>query len=190
MRAKEPVPLLPVVQEALWRERKLQIAYRRGDDTLVERMVDPLGLVAKGSVWYLVAGVGDEVRSYRVSRIAAAELTEESAARPRDFDLATYWEESAASFRARPANYTMRARVRAEIVPVLPYAGRFARVGPVGEEDEAGWHEVSIGFDAEDIARDYALGFGDRLEVLAPRELREQVVEAARSVIAFYGQRV
>ena len=188
-RAEEAVPFLGVVQDAVWQERRLRMSYGQAECGATERVVEPLGLVAKGGVWYLVAGVGGDVRSYRVSRIAAAELTGERALRPPDFDLAAYWEQSAARFRAQPPNYLMRARVRPDIVPVLAYAGRFARVGPAGPADAEGWHEVSIGFDAEDLARDYALSFGDRLEVLEPRELREKVVEAARGVLAFYDKK-
>lgn len=52
------VPTLPLVQEAIWGERKLRIVYQRGEGRDVERIVDPLGLVAKGSLWYLVAAHG------------------------------------------------------------------------------------------------------------------------------------
>ena len=43
----------------------------------MDRLIEPLGLVAKGSVWYLVAVAEGEPRNYRVSRIRSAELTEE-----------------------------------------------------------------------------------------------------------------
>jgi predicted DNA-binding transcriptional regulator YafY len=188
-RAEEAVPLLNVVQDAVWQERRLRMTYGQGECEAPARVVDPLGLVAKGSVWYLVAAVGGEVRSYRVSRIAAAELTDDPVARPPDFDLAAHWERSAERFRAQPPNYTMKARVRPDILPVLPYAGRFARVAPAGLADAEGWLEVSIGFDAEEMARDYALSFGDRRELLEPCELREKVVEAARRAVAFYEQK-
>src|SRR5215468_2621132 len=69
--SEEAVPLLPVLQEAVWRERKLRFTYLRGDGVMVERVVDPLGLVAKGSIWYLVAAVEGEPRSYRISRLKA-----------------------------------------------------------------------------------------------------------------------
>ena len=47
------------VAEAIWSERRLRFMYQRGPDCdEVEREVDPLGLVAKGSAWYLVARVG------------------------------------------------------------------------------------------------------------------------------------
>ena len=37
--------------------------------------VEPLGLVAKGSVWYLVATVDGQSRTYRVSRVQEAAVT-------------------------------------------------------------------------------------------------------------------
>src|SRR5437870_3204813 len=72
-RPEEAVPLLPLLQEAIWLERKLHFIYQSGVGcNAIERLADPLGLVAKGSVWYLVAAVGGEVRSYRVSRVQNA----------------------------------------------------------------------------------------------------------------------
>src|SRR5215831_19484567 len=54
-RPDESIPFLPVLQEAIWRDRKLAMTYGRGGGCdPVDRLVDPLGLVAKGSVWYLV----------------------------------------------------------------------------------------------------------------------------------------
>src|SRR3712207_7664928 len=53
-----------------------------------------LGLVAKGSTWYLIAAVEGEPRTYRVSRILAAQPTEESFTRPDTFNLAEYWDQS------------------------------------------------------------------------------------------------
>lgn len=58
--AAEPVPHLPTLLEALWRNRKLHTIYRRNDGKISERLLDPLGLVAKGSTWYLVAWNGDD----------------------------------------------------------------------------------------------------------------------------------
>src|SRR5881628_2342292 len=48
----ENLSMLPVVQDAVWRDRKLAFRYWRAGRELVERTVDPLGLVAKGNTWY------------------------------------------------------------------------------------------------------------------------------------------
>lgn len=187
-RAEEAVPLLHVLQEAVWQERRVRMLYGRGEcDAPLERTVDPLGLVAKGSVWYFVAGTdGGEVRSYRVSRVQDVELLDEQITRPADFDLAAFWEQSSAQFRAHLPEYRVRVRVRQEIVARMPYAGRFARIERVGEPDAEGWVEVALRFDVEEMACEYALGFGTQLEVLEPATLRERVLAAAQNVVAFY----
>lgn len=186
-RSEEDVPLLHVLQDAVWHERKLRLMYGGGGECdAVERVVDPLGLVAKGSVWYLVAAIEGEVRSYRVSRVQSVEVLDGACVRPSGFDLATFWEQSAAQFRAQLPRYQVLARVRPEIVARLPFAGRFARVEQTGPTDEEGWVHVSLRFDVEEMACEYALGFGTLLEVLEPLTLREKVTEAARSVVAFY----
>lgn len=188
--AEETVPMLHTLQDAIWQERKVRMSYGRGECGTSERLVDPLGLVAKGSVWYMVAAVEGEVRSYRVSRIESAEILDETAARPHDFDLAAFWEKSSELFRTQMPRYHVRARARREIVQRLRFAGRFARVEEVGDVDSEGWVEVRLRFDVEEMACEYALGFGTQLEVLEPEALREKVAQAAREVVAFYEQRV
>ncbi|MCA1849611.1 MAG: WYL domain-containing protein, partial [Acidobacteria bacterium] len=118
-----------------------------------------------------------------------AELMNEPCVRPPDFDLASFWEQSAAQFRAHLPSYRARVRMRPEIIPRMPYAGRFARVEQTGQADEEGWVEVMLRFDVEEMACEYALSFGTQLEVLEPLALREKVLEAAKSVVAFYSQR-
>ncbi len=186
-RHEEAVPLLPVLQEAIWSERKLRFSYQRGagcDE--VEREVDPLGLVAKGSAWYLVAHVGDDVRSYRISRISGATVLDESCVIPQGFDLAAFWEQSTTTFKANLPKYMAKFRVAPEVFPRLRFAGRFARVGDTVETDPSGWLVVPVGFDVEEMACEYALGFGSKLEVLEPRSLREKVIAAAQEVVKFY----
>jgi predicted DNA-binding transcriptional regulator YafY len=185
-RAEESVPHLHALQEAIWQERRVRLTYARGECEAVERLADPLGLVAKGSVWYLVAAVEGEVRSYRVSRVRGVEMLAEPCRRPPDFDLAAFWEQSAAEYRAHLPGYRALVRVRREIVARMPYAGRFARIERTGQPDKDGWVEVALRFDAEEIACEYALGFGTQLEVLEPTALRERVLTAARNVVDFY----
>ena len=189
-RSEEAAPLLHALQDAVWQERKVRMLYHRDRCEAVTRLVDPLGLVAKGSVWYFVAAVDDaEVRSYRVSRIESVEVMNAPCIRPPDFDLASFWEQSAAQFRAHLPSYYVKARVRSEIVPRMRYAGRFARIERMGRTDGEGWVEVWLRFDVEEMACEYALGFGTQLEVLEPPALREKVVNAAKNIVAFYTQR-
>lgn len=184
----EAVPCFQAVQEAVWGERRLEMTYERGfDGEPVERRVDPLGLVAKGSVWYLVAAVEEEVRWYRVSRISAARVLDEAARLPEGFDLAAFWERSSAEFKASIPRFYATFRVHPEVLPRLWAAGRFAKVERVGEVDEEGWTRVEMRFQFEEEAAEVALSFGPRLEVLDPPSVREHVANLARAVVAFYG---
>ncbi|MGH9901925.1 MAG: helix-turn-helix transcriptional regulator [Pyrinomonadaceae bacterium] len=184
--ATEAVPFLHTLQQAVWQARRLRFVYGRGGDCPVERLADPLGLVAKGGAWYLVAAVDGETRSYRVSRVQEAEILDEPCARPAGFDLAAFWEESAARFRANLPRYTAVVRAAPEIFGRMPFAGRFARVGEAEGPDAEGWMKVTVRFDVEEMACEYALSFGPRMEVLEPPSLREKVVKMAASVVAFY----
>jgi predicted DNA-binding transcriptional regulator YafY len=183
------IPFLSAIQEAVWQGRKLYLEYERSGCEPVERIVDPLGLVAKGSVWYLVAAVGDDIRSYRVSRVSKAGIRDEPSARPEGFDLESYWEQSTDRFKQSLPRYAVKVRVTPRALHRMPYAGRFAKIENVGSSDEEGWVEVLLRFDAEEVACEYVLGFGSQMEILEPRELRDKVVEMAKRVIEFYEQR-
>lgn len=188
-RPAEAVPHLPTLQEAVWQEHKVALTYRRGDGAVVERLVDPLGLVAKGNAWYLVAAVEGETRTYRVSRVADARPTDEPCARPAGFDLAAFWEQSAAAFQTALKRYAATVRVAPDALAAARGVGLYGRVEREDAPDAEGWTTLNIKFDAPHEAREYALRFGDRLEVVAPAELRAAVIETAARVVAFYAGR-
>lgn len=187
-RQEDAVPLLPALQDAIWRERKVKLSYQRGDDTAVERLADPLGLVVKGSTWYLVAAVEGELRTYRVSRVTAAELTGEPALRPPGFDLAAYWADSSAAFVANLPRYTVTALVTPETLTRMRFARGWARIEQVDDPGADGRQRVVLRCEEEEDACEYALGFGPGMEVLEPPELRARVVAQARAALDQYAR--
>src|ERR1043165_3877879 len=189
-RREEAVPFLPVLQEALWLGRKLTITYQRGEDCEpVKRLLSPVGLVAKGSVWYLVGSVDGHVRTYRVSRISQAEVLDEAAPIPLDFNLAEYWEQSASTLKSSASKYLATFWVSPAVVLRLGFAGRFARVRETDETDARGWKKVQVGFDVEEMACEYAVPFGPNLEVIEPETLRQKVIAMTRATLEFYANR-
>jgi predicted DNA-binding transcriptional regulator YafY len=54
------------------------------------------------------------------------------------------------------------------------------------QPDDHGWVRIYLRFDVEEMACEYALSFGTQLEVLEPLALRHKVIDAAKSVVAFY----
>ena len=185
--ADEQVPHLHTVQEAVWRGRQLLFAYGSDCGEASERAVDPLGLVAKGGVWYLVARAADgEVRSYRVSRVTSARVSEEPCERPAGFDLAAFWAESVARFKSHAPSFHATFRAHKSVLHLLPYAGRFSRVESLGEADADGWASVHMRFQFEEDAAGLALGFGTKVEVVEPVDLRERILRTAEEVVRFY----
>src|SRR5579884_1941802 len=89
----DSIAALPALLDALWRGRRIRFEYAGQCSTASERVADPLGLVAKGSAWYLVAEVEGAIRTYRVSRIHNPVALSDASAGPADFDLQRYWEE-------------------------------------------------------------------------------------------------
>jgi predicted DNA-binding transcriptional regulator YafY len=177
---------LSILQEALWHERKLLLTYQRSDNATVERLVDPLGLVAKGSTWYLVAAIEDEMRTYRVSRIKTAILQEQSCVRPADFDLASYWIQSSARFVAAMPRYPVTVRVAPDVLERISHAGRYARIEHMEAPDGDGWIKLDLCFEMEEAACGYLLSFGTRVEILEPQALRMNVLHLAKNMVDFY----
>ena len=95
----ENLSMLAVVQDAVSLDRKLAFWYWRAGRERVERTVDPLGLVAKGSTWYLFAKTDHGFRTYRVSRMEEARMLDLPCERPANFNLETAWKLSAEEFR-------------------------------------------------------------------------------------------
>jgi predicted DNA-binding transcriptional regulator YafY len=182
---QENLSALPTLQEAIWQERKVRFVYRLGNGSIVERVADPLGLVAKGRVWYLVAAIEDEQRSYRVSRIQEISQLEEPCMRPPGFDLAAYWEHAASEFKASLPRLPVVVRVSPTLDTRLRQT-RLLRIEQAEPPEADGWVRLSVLFEDEHEACEQVLRFGAEIEVLEPPSLRERVIAAAQDVVALY----
>lgn len=178
----ESVACLPVLLDALWRERRVRFVYHRVLGEPGERIANPLGLVAKGSTWYLVAHVDGEPRTYRVSRMREAAILEQPAAHLAGFDLAAYWENSASEFRDKLPRYYATFVADRAVMKWVRYRGW--RLEEETQEGDAA--RIRMRFDAEEEAIQFALSFGGRLEAIDPPELRAKVVAAALATVERY----
>src|SRR5262245_734925 len=170
----ENFSMLPVVQDAVSRDRKLKILYRPERQEAAERIVDPLGLVAKGSTWYLVANTPRGFRTYRVSRIEDAKLLDQPSQRPPNFDLAAYWKSSTEQFRERP-RYNVILRMDPQTAEIVKTWGCFSEVEASQHDVPKGWITMHAQFEDEDHACFIVMGLGPRADVLEPPILRERV---------------
>jgi predicted DNA-binding transcriptional regulator YafY len=184
---REVMPFLAVLQEAIWRERKLHLGYGRADGVQVERLVDPLGLVAKGAVWYLVAATPErDIRTYRVSRVQSASQAEAACEVPPGFDLAAFWQASKDRFVAGVPRFPICLAADPAVVGEFKSAGRWSRVESVGAVQPDGRVRVLMQFELEEDACAFVLSFGPRVEVLEPLPLRREIAARAARTAALY----
>ncbi len=178
----ESLESLPVVQEAVSNDRQLAMQYMRASGEEVDRTVDPLGLVAKGVTWYLVADTPAGLRTYRVSRIRAARVLATPSVRPPGFDLAAYWASSTARFIETRTRYraTLRLTVRAATRLKTWHMCAAASEGP----DAEGWVTLRVHFEDEEQALFIVLGLASRARVLEPASLRERVATELAAVLS------
>jgi predicted DNA-binding transcriptional regulator YafY len=182
----EQVDHLPVLAEAVWESRLLTLTYDRGDEVR-ERVLEPLGLVLKAGIWYLVARRDGEVRTYRASRIQSVALRDERFERPAGFDLAAYWLESSAAWERDVPRLEVDVRVDPPFLEALEEqigAEAFRAAEALDADDPDGWVHLRLRLTYPHDAPARLLGLGGHLEVLAPAEARQRVVALARGVLA------
>lgn len=180
----ESISSLPVLLDALWHDRRVRFMYERVFGEASERVVDPLGLVARGSAWYLIANRESELRTYRVSRIRNLEILEAAAQRPTDFDLADYWERSLAEFREKLPQYRATFLAKPAVMRWIRYRGWRLEE----ERPEGALVRVRLRFDSEEEALQFSVSFGADVKVLEPMELRCKARDIATEILGLYAQ--
>jgi predicted DNA-binding transcriptional regulator YafY len=179
----EDLSMLGVVQQAVADERKLAFDYTRADGQKGPRTVDPLGVVAKGLSWYLVAKGANGIRTYRVSRMEAVTPLASKFERPAQFDLASYWKESTAQFEGQRGQYAVRLRVAPSSERTLSmWCTRWAALDGQDAVGAEGWVTVKAEFESEGHARFVVLGMGTRARVIEPVELGRSVAAEVEAV--------
>jgi predicted DNA-binding transcriptional regulator YafY len=188
-RAREPAPLLPALARAVREDRRARICHRSTGREARWRVVEPLGLVAKAGLWYLVAVAGRHVAVYRASRVLAVEALPDTFRRPPDFDLADFWDGWTAAFESSRPRLPVSMRVSRRVAGALPEVmgdGVRRLIEEAGAVDAGGWLNLTLDFESATAAAHTLAGFGDGIEVLAPEDVRQRLVETARRTLRLY----
>ena len=189
---EQPVPHLQTIHQAVWQDFKLQLRYDLGYFGEIELPVDPYGLVAKTTVWYLVCAREDHLRVLRVPDILEARVLDEHFERPSDFNLVTYWQDWCEQNEKRLASFQVEVRVAPELIPYLwtHFGERVADQGTQLEApDEDGRLTVTLQFERFEEARRRLLGYGRAIEVLEPDVLRKSIKDYAWQVVDLYSEK-
>src|SRR5947209_5251487 len=174
---------LETVRSAVWGARQLDLFYpRSGVMGLEWRRVEPHGLVCKAGVWYLVAYCRKrrDFRTFRVDRIRAVEVREETTVPRPDFDLETYWERARRSFEQQSLPFALTLLVSESALPLIHHEGEIL------EHRSDGSAVVRVNLESAPVAIQYALWIGPGAIVLDPPEVAEGVRAAACRIASLY----
>ncbi len=175
-----PASIVPGAQEivgvALLRDQWLRIQYRkRGATASGVFDVQPLGLVTRGSMTYLVCCFRGyrEPRTIALSRLEAVEILSETFVRPPDFSLKAHVEEGKVAFGAsRVATVVLRvARSQIDLLLETPLSAD----QKVSYQDECALVTATLPI-TPDLKR-WVLGFGSGVQVLKPDFLRRDIMQ-------------
>lgn len=177
-----PTPdTLPDLADAVWRGTRIDIRYGR---RAAQRLLDPLGLVVKAGVWYLIAAHRRQPRTYRVDRIAAVSLRDDPAVRPPGFQLGAYWERSAIEVDRAIRVIDAVIRIPAESAVALQHgvpgpetAIALQRARTVADDRL----EVELAVEELPIAVAMLIGVPD-VEVIRPTDLRRALHDHAARI--------
>ncbi len=166
------------VRRAVLTGHRLRFDYAAPGATSRSRTVDPIGLVTVRGRTYLLATRDGEDRTYRLSRMACAEVLSEPADRPAPVDLDRIWAERTARFLSE-GHLPVVLRVRSSRLEELVETARAVRAE---EPESADWVRVDLSFDDLRHAVWAAWQLGEDVEVLSPDEVRRALHERARVV--------
>jgi predicted DNA-binding transcriptional regulator YafY len=194
--ATQPQEHLAALRLAVWDDRRVRLSYRDRERKTTERVVDPLGLVAKAGIWYLVARSGEELRTFRAERIVGVTALTESFERPADFDLDAYWQRWIASVEESAKNYPVVVSLApSDLDRVSSYWETHILTSAVegaadtsapGDAGDLQRISVRIVFPARDAALHQLVAWGSVVRIVEPLELRDQLVAAARALLAHH----
>jgi predicted DNA-binding transcriptional regulator YafY len=178
-----PGATMLVVRRAVLAGRRLRIRYAATGQPPQWRTVDPIGLVTVRDRGYLLATRAGADRTYRLSRVVAAEELAEAAQRPDRVDLDRVWRERCARFLSGD-HLAVLVRVRPARRDELLNAAVAVRAE---QADGDGWLRLEVTFQDLWHAEWSLWQLGTAAEALAPQSLRTSLHDRAAAIAARYG---
>ncbi|MBP1161243.1 MULTISPECIES: YafY family protein [Rhodococcus] len=185
-RDAEEVPgaIVAEIRRAVFAGNKLRIHYAALDQTPRWRTVDPIGLVTVRDRGYLLATRSGADRTYRLSRVVAAEELPEPAQRPDRVDLDRAWRDRSTRFRTGGDQVAVVVRVNPARREDLLDTALAVRTE---EPDAHGWLRLEVTFQDPRHAEWALWQLATDGEALAPQWLRDSLRDRAAAIATRYG---
>jgi predicted DNA-binding transcriptional regulator YafY len=192
-------PLLPpnidsdiqiTVSEALLADRQLSISYQRLDKVKQTYDLNPLGLVLRGGVSYLIASKVDTnaVRIFALHRMKSAKQTGQQDTRPGDFDLQHYIDNGQMGFNLTGEGQYHPIQLKAIFDKVSIqhlYETRLSEDQEIEKLNDEEFKLIATVQETEQLFW-WLQSFGSRVEVLEPKALRKKMIDSVKALAKRY----
>jgi predicted DNA-binding transcriptional regulator YafY len=181
-----PEAIIEAVHSALLSEQQLEITYASREQAEPKTYpIHPLGIVQRGAVTYLVATLYDytDIRLLAVHRIQAAQVLDQPAKPPKDFDLSQYISQGAFGF---DEGGVIKLVVRFTVPAAEHLWETPLSLNQEIMPDQPGWVRLQATVPDTAQLRWWLMGFGECVEVLEPVSLRDEFVNMAQSLNEIY----
>lgn len=174
--------VLSTLQKATWSSKSLKMFYKKIDGKK-EITINPLGLVCKRSIWYLVAIDCDTIKTYKISSIESATLTNDKFTRPSDFNLKNYWENSVSKFKTLIPKYNFIFKINPNILESIKERP-FITIKEITHRDDD--LHLYISFDSLWQGIEFAFSYGKDIKILEPFEAITEIKKKSLEIIDLY----
>lgn len=182
--------VLPVIYEALLRNRQIQATYHPVEQEAKTYRVNPLGLVFRHNVMYLVATIGDfqDIRQLALHRFIAAEVTETAISLPEGFSLDRYIQQGEFDYPSNDTHQTITLQCK-----ISPFMEQLLQETPISHdqqicdaEDREDVYRLTATVTNTEQLRWWIRSFATNIEVLEPQELRAEFAAEAKALSKMY----
>lgn len=182
------IKVLTTVHQALLNEKQLKVVYQaanRKDVKDKEYRLHSLGLIQRGPVTYLAAMANEyeDAYLYALHRIKSAELIDEESRFKEGFDLNEYAKKQGHFGSGETIKF--KARICDHLALMLEET-RLNDSQQITEPDGTGFREITATIPNTWQLRWWILGEGERIEVLQPEFLREQIKQSIQTTSRYY----
>ncbi len=177
-----PAQVMGEVRHAVLTGHKLRVHYATPEKEPRWHTLDPIGLVTVRDRTYLLATKAGADRTYRLSRMLAAEELPVLAERPAQVDLDRIWAERSAQILSEsrlPVSIRVHATRREELL-------NMTREVRAENPEPHGWVRLDVTFEDERHAVWAVWQLGTAAEVLSPESLRHALRRHAAELVSRY----
>jgi predicted DNA-binding transcriptional regulator YafY len=182
-----------IISTALLENKRLHLDYVRLDGEKIIYTLNPLGLIFRGNVIYLIATKVEtsDVRMFALHRIVSAKQLKQDAMQPDGFNLATFVDEGHMGFAWNAWNIDTILQVIQFKVIFEEHCAKHLYETPLSTDQKIieyipGYVSITATVRYTEQLVWWIRGYGSFIEVLEPKELRERIKNEALKLVEKY----